>query len=44
MSDALLVANGLVVSYARPRGLLARGPRFRLDAEMLRSERTRDAE
>src|ERR1700678_2726818 len=26
MPDALLVANGLVVSYARPRGLLARGP------------------
>src|SRR6201986_5632289 len=26
MADALLVANGLVVSYGRPRGLLARGP------------------
>src|SRR3984957_19334930 len=25
MADALLVANGLVGSYARPRGLLARG-------------------
>jgi peptide/nickel transport system ATP-binding protein len=26
MADDLLVANGLVVSYGRPRGLLARGP------------------
>jgi peptide/nickel transport system ATP-binding protein len=26
MADDLLVANGLVVSYDRPRGLLARGP------------------
>jgi peptide/nickel transport system ATP-binding protein len=26
MADDLVVANGLVVSYARPRGLFARGP------------------
>src|SRR5690242_20891132 len=26
MADDLVVANGLVVSYARPRGLLAGGP------------------